>query len=230
MRRRQHPHFRWVVSNAEIHKHVPPQLGYAIQAIQVSPDFHSAFSTSFCTSAPATSTSATRVRKMSSRARVSRRRHTQACIPCQSSKRRCSSGLPCSHCIRRNCESACVYNRDRRKRQPQAASMRISEPEPPRVQDAGELLAQQHLQTPPQSRTWLGPQSYFPTPSTPDEAVGSAQPAPDGNVPGETPEDHAFLRPRILKDSSGNDGMDRHMDTCCRMDRESLKRLTFPLP
>lgn len=158
--------------------------------------------------------------QMLSRTRANRRRHTQACIPCQSSKRRCSSGLPCSHCIRRNCESSCVYNRDRRKRQPQAPSLAISEHESVLARES-ELpsLPQKHLQTRSQSQTWPGPQSSFPTPSTPDEAVDLAQAAPDSNVPGETPEDHVFLQPRILKDSSGNDGMDRHMDPCSRFDR-----------
>lgn len=194
------------------------------KTIQGTPDFSSRLP-HFSTSARATSTSATRVRRMSSRVRTSRRRHTQACIPCQSSKRRCSSGLPCSHCIRRNCESACVYNRDRRKRHPGPLSLPISEGGSGPAPGSETLPLQEHLQTPPQPQTWPGPQSSFPTPSTPDEVVGSAQPVPDSNAPGETPEDHAFLQPRILKDSSGNDGIDRHTDPR-RLGREYVKPLT----
>lgn len=198
-----------VVSNADIHKAVPPQrrISKSVSmtrphvSIPPSPLLHlRAGNNDLCNNERP---------QMSSRARAHLRRHTQACIPCQSSKRRCSSGLPCSHCIRRNCESACVYNRDRRKRQPGPPSLPISEPGLVQAGESQLPLPRQNLRTPPQPS--------FPTPPTPDVDVSSARAAPDSNVPGDTPEDHAFLQPRILKDSSGNDGMDRHTGARCHI-------------
>ena len=201
------PRCVWVVSKADIHKPVPRQrrISWPVSKkrphvfIPPSPLLHfRAGNDDLCNREGP---------QMSSRARANLRRHTQACIPCQSSKRRCSSGLPCSHCIRRNCESACVYNRDRRKRQSKTLSLPTSEPGLVRGRESEQPTPQQNLQTPPQPS--------FPTPSTPGYTVSSARPAPDSNIPGDTPEDHAFLQPRILKDSSGNDGMDRHIGVCC---------------
>lgn len=157
--------------------------------------------------------------QMTSRTLANRKKHTQACIPCQSSKRRCSSGLPCSHCIRRNCESSCVYNRDRRRRRPETPSLSLP------ISEHDSILTGFESQSPPsplpqsQSHAWLGPQPPFPMPSTPDEAQDSAQAAADNNVPDETPEDHVFTQPRIVKDSSGNDGMIRHAAICFSLDR-----------
>jgi hypothetical protein len=40
---------------------------------------------------------------------IDRQRQPKACIPCRIAKRRCSSQLPCSHCIKQNSVSLCAY-------------------------------------------------------------------------------------------------------------------------
>jgi hypothetical protein len=37
-----------------------------------------------------------------------RQRVSKACIPCRASKKRCDSNIPCSSCIRRDCELVCI--------------------------------------------------------------------------------------------------------------------------
>ncbi|KAG4432988.1 hypothetical protein IFR05_011532 [Cadophora sp. M221] len=45
-----------------------------------------------------------------------RQRAVKACIPCKSSKKRCDSKTPCSPCIRRSSEQACIYTEGRQKK------------------------------------------------------------------------------------------------------------------
>ncbi|KAH9209786.1 hypothetical protein DL95DRAFT_343897 [Leptodontidium sp. 2 PMI_412] len=45
-----------------------------------------------------------------------RQRAVKACIPCKSSKKRCDSKTPCSPCVRRSSEQACVYTEGRQKK------------------------------------------------------------------------------------------------------------------
>lgn len=45
-----------------------------------------------------------------------RQRAIKACIPCKSSKKRCDSKVPCGPCVRRTCESACIYTEGRQKK------------------------------------------------------------------------------------------------------------------
>lgn len=129
---------------------------------------------------------------------LNRRRNTQACIPCQRSKRKCSSGLPCTHCIRPRCESSCLYSHDRRRRQSERPS---SLPRRPASLTGSESPTSPHARPDPQLSTS--------TPPTLEETQDLAhlQTNPDDSVPGETPESHIFGQPRLLKDSSGNDGM-----------------------
>ena len=40
-----------------------------------------------------------------------RQRASHACPPCRASKKKCDGHLPCSHCIQRNAQSLCTFNK-----------------------------------------------------------------------------------------------------------------------
>jgi hypothetical protein len=128
---------------------------------------------------------------------VTRRRNTQACIPCQQAKRKCSSGLPCSYCVRRHCEPLCVYNYDRRRKNVARRRSPLSENPP----NPGGLTQ------PPSRRASLGSRQTTLPASGQEPPLTILPPGPEEiSIPEGTLATQANTQPRILKDINGNDG------------------------
>ncbi|KAK0118323.1 hypothetical protein ONS95_012618 [Cadophora gregata] len=60
-----------------------------------------------------------------------RQRAIKACIPCKASKKRCDSKIPCGPCVRRTCESACIYTEGRQKKRRISTNSQINDGDGP---------------------------------------------------------------------------------------------------